>query len=134
MPTTLLPDLVAVTIQALSAQPSLTALVSTRVYDRLPATPTWPLLVVNTVDEGETPFAGIARVQVDVWGAGPTSTDEEATRTIARTLVSVSRDLRGNYAAGHISNSGHLNTVPLPDPTTGRARFAVDLDIEAYPL
>lgn len=134
MPVPLLPDTLALAREALLAQASLTALVGTRIYDRIPASPTWPLLVVSDVDIQELEWhTWLARVQVDVWGAGGSQADWQQVRTIARTLYSVARDLRGSWTAGDISNAAPLIIVPAPDETTGRARLVVDLQLETNP-
>lgn len=129
MPIPLLPDPVALTIQALLAQTSLTALVGTRMYDRIPGNPTWPLLVVSAVsdDEERDPALGAARVQVDCWGAGNSPGDTATAQTIARTVRSTARDLAGTYAAGMLVDCSPALFAPAPDPTTGRARFVADL-------
>lgn len=133
MPTIVQPDVVAVTIQALLAQPLTATRVGTRVYGRVSGT-TFPMWVVSLVDWDENRDAGgIARVQISVWGNGPTEANEFEAFGHARTIAAVSRDLRGTYAAGRVSNSGHLMTVPNPDPDTGRAGYVVDLEIETYP-
>lgn len=134
MPTPLLPDTLDLARTALLAQPSLTALVGTRILPRIPASPVWPLLVLTVVDSGELEWhTGEARVQVDVWGAGGQDADWQAVYTIARTLVSVARDLRGAYGPGRIANSAPASTVPQPDQTTGRARLVVDLILHTAP-
>jgi hypothetical protein len=134
MPVSLLPDALAVTREALLAQSSLTALVGTRIYDRIPGNPVWPLLVLTVVDEVELEWhTGNARVQVDVWGAGNTSADAQQAQTVARTVRAVTRDLRGSWTAGDISNAAPAVTIPAPDETTGRARFVIDLLIETNP-
>lgn len=136
MSTPLLPDTIAVAREALLAQTAITSsAVGTRVHGRVPTSPVYPLLALFTVDDAELQFhTGIARVQIDVWGAGSQENDEEIARTVARTIVSVVRDLRGVYSSGRISNSGYLSTVPAPDPDTGRVRFVVDIEIEINPL
>lgn len=134
MPLPLQPDIVALTKEALLAQSSLTALVSTRIYDRLPGAPTYPLLVVTSVDGGESPEPAIgeSRVQVDVWGR-PLADLNARTQawTITATVLSVVRDLRGTWTAGKIVNSAHLNTIPQPDEASGRTRYIVDLQINS---
>jgi hypothetical protein len=134
MPLPLLPNVVDLTKEALLAQASLTALVGTRVYDRVPGAPSYPLLVVTSVDEAESPEPAIgeARVQVDVWGKPMSELGAlTAARLVTRTLQSVVRDLRGTWTAGKIVGAAHLNTIPQPDPDTGRTRFIVDLQINS---
>jgi hypothetical protein len=57
--------------------------------------------------------------------------DKLEVRAIFAALVSVSRDLRGAWSSGRISNSAITNGVMLPDPNTGRQRIAVDFHIES---
>ena len=134
MPTPTLPDTIELVREALLAQSAITAMVGTRIYDRVPASPAWPLIVLDTVDESEIEWhTWQARVSVNVWGAGPTSNDEANARTIARAIVAYSRDLRGGWTAGHIRACWHIVTVPAPDETTGRARFVVDVMVETMP-
>jgi hypothetical protein len=135
LPLPLLPDVVDLAITALAAQSTVTALVSTRLYSRLPDVPTWPLLVVTLVDHDESPEPafGVARVQVDAWGAGNGPGYDQAAFTLARTVVSVARDLRGTYAGGTIVGCAPGLIVPAPDPDTGRARSIVDLLLTSHP-
>jgi hypothetical protein len=128
----LLPDLLAVAIQAVRAQPAVQSAVGARVYDRVPASPVWPLLVVSVVDNGErSPSEGSGRFQVDVWGSGPGDTASAAAHTIARAVVAASRDMRGTWPAGTITNSGvAMGPLEQPDDETGRARWVVDLYVD----
>ena len=133
MPVPVLPDVLGVMCQALLGQSAVTALVGTRITDRIPDSPIWPLIVVSVVSEQEKEWhTGSARVQCDVWGRGPTSVDKLEVRAIFAALVSVSRDLRGAWSSGRISNSAITNGVMLPDPNTGRQRIAVDFHIESH--
>lgn len=134
MPLPLLPDLIALSREAILAQSAMTALVSTRVYGRIPGTPTWPLITLAVVDDGEArdPALGDARVQADCWGAGPSTTDEEVARLIARTLRSVARNLRGTYTTGVITGCAPGQVISAPDAQTGRARMICDLLIVSH--
>lgn len=134
MPTPLLPDARAVTIEALKGQGSLTALVGQRIYYKLPAVPLWPLVVVSKVDDTELQWhTSTLRMQCDVWGDGNSAFAEAQVDLIARTLISVMRDMVGIWTSGRISNVGHANTIPSPDPDTGRARQIVDFFVELNP-
>jgi hypothetical protein len=136
MPLSLLPDDVELTRQAALAQTALTAYVGTRMYDRVPATPTWPLIVFISVDDNEAgePTRGSSRVQADVWGRSGSPTDTAEAKTIARTLRAVARDFKGTYGGvGTVSSASAAFIVPQPDPTTGRARFVVDILLETSP-
>lgn len=131
MPTPLAPDTVALVREALLAQTAVTTFVGSRMYDRVPESPAWPLIVIDTVDEAETDWhTWESRVQVDVWGSGPSSDDEQQARLIARTIIASMRDLRGAWPAGHLVNIGMANLIPAPDEETGRARFVIDLMVQ----
>lgn len=126
----LLPDTVAVVRDAWLAQPSVTAIVGGRVSARINGT-VWPQLIVSTVDDGEAadPTLGVARVQNDCWGAGATDADTAAARLLARTLRAAARDLKGTYPSGTVVDCAPLLFIAAPDPTTGRARFILDLQV-----
>lgn len=133
MPTPLLPDPVVAARTALLAQPTLTALVADRIYWAIPSDPppTYPLLVVSSVndDEDGRPDGLVATVQVDVWGVGKSVVDVNDCRTVARTLRSVARDLKGTWGTASIYNAVAGQIIPNPDPAAGRARFVVDLEL-----
>jgi Protein of unknown function (DUF3168) len=134
VPLPLLPDTVALAIQALGAQSVITALVGARIYDRVPASPVYPLLEVLSVDDGESagePIVGESRVQVNCWGAGTGPGHVQQTRLIARTVRAVCRDLVGTHAAGRIVSAAPVLFVPAPDET-GRARFIIDLSLRTF--
>lgn len=132
MPTPLLPDPTVVARTALLAQSAVTALVSTRVHFAIPQTPTWPLLVVSLVDDDELrPETLAVRVQVDVWGSGPTTQDVLDSKAIAATIRSIARDLNGDYApTGKIRDCVAGQVIPNPDTANGRARHIVDLTFQ----
>ena len=131
MPTPVLPDPVVAARTALVAQSSLTALVVQRIYYSIPASPVYPLLVLSLVDDGELrPETLTARVQVDVWGPGSTTQQVVDCKALAAVVRSVARDLRGTWGGATISNSVVDQAIPSADPTTGRARFIVDLLLE----
>lgn len=134
MPLPLLPDVKALGREALLAQSAITALVSTRIYGRIPDSPTWPLLEVRIVDDDEAgdPALGAARLQVNCWGAGPSPTDEAAALVIARTVRAVARDLYGTYTSGTVAYAAPGQIIPATDPQTGRVRFVVDLIITSH--
>jgi len=139
MPSPVLPDPVVAARTALIAQPTLTALVAQRVYYAVPSP--WPqagsplvdlpVLVLSLVDDDELrPETLIARVQVDVYGAGGNKQEVIDCKAIAAVVRSVARDLRGTWGAAAISNSVAGQIIPNPDTTSGRARFIVDLQLE----
>ena len=131
MPTPVLPDPVIAARTALLAQSTLTALVSTRIYYAIPATPTWPLLVLSLVDDDEVrPEALTARVQVDIWGVGNTTQDVLDCKAIAAVVRSVARDLKGTWGGASIYSAVAGQIIPNPDTTSGRARHIIDLLLE----
>lgn len=129
MPLPLLPDPVELTRLGLVAQPAVTAFVAARVHDRIPSSPVYPLIRLDLIsdDEERDPSLGFARVQAGCWGTGAGPNDTAAAQQLARTIRAAARDLQGTYAAGVIVSCSPGLIVPAPDPTTGRARFLVDL-------
>jgi hypothetical protein len=128
MPTPVLPNPKIAARTALLAQTALTALVDQRIYYAIPATPTYPLIVLTIVDADELrPETLTARVQADIWGEGNTTQDVLDTEAIAAVLRSVARSLVGTWGGAAISNSVAGQAIPSPDSTTGRARTIVDL-------
>lgn len=130
MPLPLLPDPVELARLALRAQPSVTALVADRIADRTPGGQVaYPRIRLNLIsdDEERDPSLGYARVQADCWGDGDDPDATAAALALARTVRAVARDLQGTYAAGVIASCDPGLIIPAPDPTTGRARYVVDL-------
>jgi hypothetical protein len=135
MPLPLEPDADALTIDALKSEPAITSLVATRIYDRIPDSPTWPLLTVTTVSDLERadPIGWEVIEQVDVFGESGTRQDTYDARTIARIIRAHARDMAGTYTSGTVSvcNADQIRDLG-PDPDTGRAHFAVDLTLTIY--
>lgn len=135
MPLPLLPDVIALIRDAWLAQSSVTALVSTRIYDRIPASATstdFPLVELIDVDDDEASDAvhGLSRVQNSIWGQGPSPANTQQARLIARTMRAAARDLKGTYSTGTIYACTPALFIPQPDPATGRARFILDTVLE----
>lgn len=136
MPLPLEPDADALTIDALAARAAITALVNTRIYDRIPDTPTWPLLTVATISDLEAadPVGWSVIEQVDVFGESGSREHTYDARTIARTIRANSRLLAGTYPSGTIAAcSGDVIRDLGPDPDSGRAHFTVELSLTIYP-
>lgn len=133
MPLTLLPDTIAVTREAFLAQTPITALVSTRIRARFVGNELQ--IVLETVADGEydDPHHGQARVQANCWAAGGSDTQTAEARLLARTVWSSARDLVGTYTAGKVITATPLIFISAPDPTTGRARFIVDIQVATAP-
>lgn len=128
----LAPNAATVASEALVAQPTLAALVADRVYTGWPEYQLWPMVTLDVVDQLELDAVRhSARVQVNCWGQGLTPADEIEAALIARTVVSVCRDMRGTWPSGHIVNSAPLNFIAAPD--NGWWRYTVDVLLELYP-
>ena len=135
MPLPLEPDADALTIEALAGRTAVTALVATRIYDRIPENPAWPLLTVATVSdlEAEDPIGWQVIEQVDVFGESGSRQHTFDARTIARTIRAHARGMVGTYASGtvRVCSADQIRDVG-PDPDTGRAHFSVDLSLTIY--
>lgn len=126
------PDVVSLVVEALLGQTTLTALVSDRIYAEWPDDQTWPMCTVDMVDQIEEDASySSARIQVSCWGQGLSPDDEREAALIARTVQRVSRDIRGVWSNGCISNSAPLTITPAPD--NGWWRYVIDLALEVYP-
>lgn len=135
MPLPLEPDADALTIAALNSEAAVTTLVGNRIYDRIPASPTWPLITVLTVSDLEAadPIGWEVIEQVDVFGKSGSRQDTYDARTIARTIRAYARDLAGTYSSGTVAAcSGDQIRDLGPDPDSGRAHFAIDLTLTIY--
>lgn len=131
MPTPILPDPTVVARTALLAQSTLTDLVAERIYYAIPAAPTWPLLVLELVDDDELrPETLDVRVQINVWGVGPGTQEVLDSKAIAAVIRSVARDLNGDWSGGKIRDCVAGQTIPNPDTANGRARHIVDLTFQ----
>ena len=128
MPLPVLPDVETLSVQALSAQASVTALVGSRIYAVTPDVLTLPLIRVTKVAERFTDEEGSedATVQLDCIA----STDADAS-LLARTVVAARKDLAGHYAAGWVALVG-IGSGPIPahDTEAERYRYVVDLDLQ----
>lgn len=132
MPLTVLPDPLIVIRQAMLAQTAITTSpVQQRIHWGIPPNPVYPLWALSLVDDIELrPETLAVRVQVDVWGAGPTAQNLTDAKASAALLRAVARDLNGDWAAGKIRNCVTGLIVPNPDPAAGRVRLIVDLTFE----
>lgn len=138
MPTPVLPNPKVAARTALLAQAALTDLVAQRIYYAIPGQ--WPqgpdgndlpLIVLSIVDADELrPETLTARVQADCWGSGDSTQDTLDCEAIAAVIRSVARNLIGSWSGATIGNSVAGQAVSQPDPTTGRARTIVDIQLE----
>ncbi len=129
-----LPNPALLTVEALLAQPGVTALVDDRVYTAFPDYQLWPMIIVEVVDVIELVSAHGAstRIQVNCWGQGQSSDDEAEANLMARTIQANARDLRGTYSSGVISNAAPAGISPEPD--NGWWRYVIDLIVEYHTL
>ncbi len=114
-----------VLIAGLLANSQVAAIIGTRIGTRLPASPTYPLIVASLVsDIPGQPWESRVRVQLDCWAAS-----EEGASALSRTVVAVHPSLRGTYSAGRLLNTSVLNRLWSPDPVNNQPRFLVDLGL-----
>lgn len=126
MPLSVIPDVETITVQALNAQPSITALVGARIYAWIPATPVYPLIRVTKTASLFVDEEGLedARLFVECW-----ADDDNTASLLARTVVAARKDLKGIYAAGWVALTDVFGSVPLHDPNSERFRWTVDLEM-----
>lgn len=127
----LLPDAELLVVNRLRATAEVTALVGTRVYTQIPATPTYPLIRVTRI--GGVPairqHLDVARIQIDAWGA----TQYQA-RTVAATAQAAIHAATGTHATGVVSNvEDDLGLTWSPDPDTDQPRYVFAVAISIHP-
>jgi hypothetical protein len=135
VPLAVLPNPLLVIREAMLAQTAITSSpVQTRIHWGIPPNPSYPLWALSLVDDIELrPETLAVRVQVNVWGDGPTAADLDAAKASASLLRAVARDLNGDWSTGKVRNCVAPTTVPAPDPTSARVRLIVDLTFELNP-
>jgi hypothetical protein len=132
-----LPDAVQLVRDGLLADPDVTALVSTRVLSQLPASPTYPCVIVYR-------FGGVppvrewldqARLQLDCW-----ATDDVNASLVARTVRAAAHNLEG-YTHPTLGCIAGVDDAEGPrwgeDDTsvtyTGTPRYLVTLLVSTHP-
>lgn len=140
MATAVQPDVELAVVNFARAYPSLTnatngspAGLGATVGTELPASPTWPFVVVQLADSAMTWPGWVARVrlQVDVYA----DTKKKA-RDAAFTFIAAFFDLTGVHNGAVLSGPDLLSGPRyIPDPVTTPARphYIVDLTITAHP-
>lgn len=131
------PDPQVMAINFLRASVAMTAVVSTRVSGALPASPTFPFVVVNPVFGSVVAERHIYRVrlQVDAFG-----TTKENASLAARTAHAVLVSIQGEVSALGVMDSARTVLAPrwLPDQTLDqgepRPRFSFDIELTYHNL
>jgi len=97
---------------ALLAKAGLTALIGTRVYDRVPPAATPPYVVIGTIqiDDDQTQFSDASEISVTVhvWSAGSTTNKGsiEAKKIGGYVRQALATELQFE---GHLTTVGHMN-------------------------
>ncbi len=132
MPTTLLPDTVAIVADYLRQNTDVRAFVSSRVFTRIPPNPTYPLVRVTLIVESELVARRFAATRVQVEAFALT---EETARDLAATCRAVLHDLPAwAHPRGWVSHVEEASGVAsVPDTTVGRERFLFDARVYATP-
>jgi hypothetical protein len=131
MPLRLLPDAELLVVNRLRAAADITAIVGTRVYTEIPATPTFPLLRINRV--GGIPeirqHLDVARIQIDAW-----ATSKFQARRLAATAQAALHSLVGAHAEGVVTAvEDDLGLTWSPDDATGTARYVFGCALWLHP-
>lgn len=131
MPDPLLPSPIPLLVSFFTARPEITALAGDRIGSRLPGEP-GPAVRITRV--GGTPsqaWQDDPRIQVEAWGAS--DQDEATADLLARTLLASLADLP--RAMGRRVSALQVTVGPLwsPDPTSGRARYLFDVQLNTHP-
>lgn len=123
---------------------SVSALVGTRVFFGIPATPTFPLVVVQRVGGADDPSEAAidqAVIQIDCWGrlyadSDPTHVggDKAGCDAIRRAVRKALRDIRTATAlnASVVAYGARVESDPFrPDPDSDRPRYAITASVTA---
>lgn len=135
MPLQVIPEGRRVLREALLAQPLLTATaLETRIHETIDKDQEWPMARLSKIDQ--TPLrpneADMARVQIDLYGKGPTVSNVREVEDIAAVLVSVLQDCDGDWPSGKLRAVTHTITIPSTGES-GRARIIVDVEMQVSP-
>lgn len=124
-----LPDLDAAIISFLTGHASLSPLHGGRVGTTLSGTST-QIRVTNLGGSQPWPWRGVAEFQLECWGG----TQQQA-NTLARTVCAAIYDMRQQAVTGGRIVTAVPTLMPLwrPDDVTNRARYIVQVQLEATP-
>lgn len=145
------PDVEGATRTYLRAHTDVAAVVSTRVFFAVPASATFPLVVLSQVggfdDPGDAP-TDEALIQFDCWGglhtdtlASPNKAEADRTRRAVRqALYDLNHDHTDVVLTGTDAHTVRLHGAAvqsdlyLPDPDNARPRYVVTAQITAHRL
>lgn len=130
----LLPDVEKLTSRHLRSRPSITTLVSDRVYTAIPENPTFPLLLVRRVSGSPVTnrplYVDAAVIQLDAYGG---------TKAQARDLIETARQevatMEGSHAEGVVSGVtfGPMSWLPDTDYAKAKNRYIADFTAVVHP-
>ena len=105
------------------------AAITTRIYPRVPKTPTLPCITIQKISGDQDALLDYAhpRMQVTAWAA--TYEDGEDLATAIRQAI---QRYRGVVAGMTVERITFLNDVHVYDPETGRETFPADYRIDYW--
>ena len=105
------------------------AAITTRIYPRVPQTPTFPLITVQKISGDQDMLLDYAhpRMQVTAWAAA-----YEAGEELATAIRQVLQRYRGVVAGMTVERIVFLNDVHIYDPETGREIFPADYRLDYW--
>ena len=105
------------------------AAITTRIYPRVPQTPTLPVIVIEKISGEQDSLLDYAhpRMQVTAWAE--TYEDGEDLATAIRQIL---QRYRGVVAGMTVEQITFLNDVHIYDPETGRETFPADYRIDYW--
>lgn len=118
----------------LAADTGVAALVGTRVYTHLPASPTFPLVVLSRFAGGSTVWGHLdePRLQIEAWAEkGQRPACESVGEAVRSAMKSV--NIRGSRTGGVVSGTTENLYRWFPDPVTERPRYLLDVTVYAHP-
>ena len=129
-----LPDVEALVIGFLRADPDVTALVGQRTYGRMPDAKTWPMVIVTRITSNmlvQTPPAEFEQVtiQCDAYG-GPKAEAQDIAQTVRAALAHRLVEPPNGVAAIDLGPMGYL---PDPDFEPPKARYTSDVLVTVRP-
>lgn len=133
MTTPVLPDLLALGIEMMAAQATVSTAVGGRIASRVVGS-AYPQIVVSVASDVEaSPWSADGRIQYMVWGQGNTPANRQEVKGIARKIRSVARDCVGSWTAGKVTVAVGQTILDTTDPDTGQAGASIDVLVTAYP-
>ena len=105
------------------------AAITTRIYPRVPQTPTFPLITIRKISGDQDMLLDYAhpRMQVTAWAA-----TYEAGEELATAIRQILQRYRGVVAGMTVERIVYLNDVHIYDPETGRETFPADYRLDYW--